>query len=123
MDHHRPFPARSELQKDFRSGPEVTQACLSCHTEAADQFHKTIHWTWKAYTTENGQVHGKGGDSINNFCISANNMQDKGCMSCHPGWGSKTEAVNCLNCHGQKSINWEESFRGSGGIRRLRRSR
>ena len=33
------------LQKDFRSGPEVTQACLSCHTEAADQFHKTIHWT------------------------------------------------------------------------------
>jgi hypothetical protein len=40
------------LQKDFRSGPEVTQACLSCHTEAADQFHKTIHWTWKAYTTE-----------------------------------------------------------------------
>ena len=31
------------LQKDFRSGPEVTQACLSCHTEAANQFHKTIH--------------------------------------------------------------------------------
>ncbi|HSO19311.1 MAG TPA: cytochrome C, partial [Desulfosarcina sp.] len=49
------------LKKDFRSGPEVTQACLSCHTEAAEQFHKTIHWTWKAYTTENGSVHGKGG--------------------------------------------------------------
>ena len=98
------------LQKDFRSGPEVTQACLSCHTEAADQFHKTIHWTWKAYTTENGSVHGKAGDSINNFCISANKMQDKGCLSCHPGWGSNVESVNCLNCHGQKSINWEESF-------------
>ena len=78
---HSQIPA---LQKDFRSGPEVTQACLSCHTEAANQFHKTLHWTWKAYTTENGRVYGKGGDSINNFCISANNMQDKGCLNCIP---------------------------------------
>ncbi|MGA6927113.1 MAG: tetrathionate reductase family octaheme c-type cytochrome [Desulfosarcina sp.] len=105
-DHSR-IPA---LQKDFRSGPEVTQACLSCHTEAAEQFHKTLHWTWKAYVSEDGTVYGKGGDSINNFCISANNMQDNGCLSCHPGWGTKTEAVNCLNCHGRKSINWEEAF-------------
>jgi octaheme c-type cytochrome (tetrathionate reductase family) len=99
-----------ELQKDFRSGPEVTRACLSCHTEAAEQFHQTIHWTWKAYTTENGVVHGKAGDSVNNFCISANNMQDKGCLACHPGWSKETKAVNCLNCHGQRSINWEEAF-------------
>ena len=98
------------LQKDFRSGPEVTQACLSCHIEAANQFHQTLHWTWEAYKTEDGTVYGKGGDSINNFCISANNMQDKGCLSCHPGWGNQTESINCLNCHGQKTINWEESF-------------
>ncbi len=98
------------LQKDFRSGSEITRACLSCHTEAADQFHKTIHWTWNAYTTPDGSVHGKGGDSINNFCISTNKMQDKGCLSCHPGWGKKTETINCLHCHGQKTINWEESF-------------
>ena len=98
------------LKKDFRSGPEVTQACLSCHNEAADQFNKTIHWTWHAYDDEKGHRFGKGADSINNFCISSNNMQDKGCLNCHTGWGTKTEAVNCLNCHGQKSINWEESF-------------
>jgi hypothetical protein len=36
------------LQKDFKSGLEVTQACLSCHSEAETQFHKTIHWTWLA---------------------------------------------------------------------------
>ena len=36
------------LQKDFKSGLEVTQACLSCHSEAESQFHKTIHWTWLA---------------------------------------------------------------------------
>ena len=27
------------LQKDFNSGLEVTQACLSCHSEAEAQFH------------------------------------------------------------------------------------
>jgi octaheme c-type cytochrome (tetrathionate reductase family) len=53
---------------------------------------------------------GKAGYSLNNFCISANKTQDKGCMSCHPGWGNKTEAINCLVCHGQNDINWEESF-------------
>lgn len=35
-----------ELQKVFDSGPEVTQACLSCHTEAASQLRHTFHWTW-----------------------------------------------------------------------------
>lgn len=55
------------LQKDFTSGPEVTKACLSCHNQAALQFHKTIHWTWMDPTTENGAKLGKGGLSINNF--------------------------------------------------------
>lgn len=100
----------SALQKKFKSGPEVTQACLSCHSEAEKQFHKTIHWTWKAGATENGAVRGKAGHSLNNYCISANSWQDKGCLSCHPGWGNKTESVNCLVCHGQKDINWEEAF-------------
>ena len=36
------------LQKDFVSGGELTQACISCHSEAEKQFHKTIHWTWLA---------------------------------------------------------------------------
>ena len=35
-----------ELKKDFKSGQEVTEACLSCHTEAAKQVHSTKHWTW-----------------------------------------------------------------------------
>lgn len=32
-----------ELQKEFKSGPEVTKACLTCHTEAAKQIQKTQH--------------------------------------------------------------------------------
>ena len=98
------------LKKPFTSGPEVTEACLSCHSEAAAQFHKTIHWTWLASANDTGKKLGKAGLSLNNFCISANKMADKGCLSCHPGWGKKTEAVNCLVCHGQKDLNWGEAF-------------
>jgi len=34
----RPIPVHSRfklLQQDFRSGPEVTKACLACHKESA----------------------------------------------------------------------------------------
>ena len=55
------------LKKEFTSGPEVTQACLSCHNEAAAQFHQTIHWTWMDPITEKDIKLGKGGLSINNF--------------------------------------------------------
>ena len=55
------------LQQEFKSGPEVSQACLSCHSEAAAQFHKTIHWTWLDPATAESKVLGKGGLSINNF--------------------------------------------------------
>jgi octaheme c-type cytochrome (tetrathionate reductase family) len=88
----------------------VTQACVSCHSEAESQFHQTIHWTWKASKNDAGTMMGKAAYSLNNFCVSANNMQDKGCLSCHPGWGQKTESTNCLNCHGQKQVKWEEAF-------------
>jgi len=55
------------LQQEFKSGPEVTQVCLSCHTEAALQFHKTIHWTWVVPDSGKDIKVGKGGLSINNF--------------------------------------------------------
>jgi octaheme c-type cytochrome (tetrathionate reductase family) len=98
------------LKKEFKSGPEITEACLTCHSEASEQFHKTIHWTWSAGENEKGVEMGKAGYSLNNFCISANKMDDKGCLSCHPGWGKETESVNCLVCHGRKDIKWEEAF-------------
>ena len=58
-----------ELQQAFKSGPEVTKACLSCHTEAAKQVHKTKHWTWEFLNPENNQQLGKK-NVINNFCIA-----------------------------------------------------
>src|SRR5512135_2335287 len=57
-----------ELKQAFNSGPEVTKACLSCHTEAAKQIQKTEHWNWE-YKSPEGQLLGKR-HVINNFCTS-----------------------------------------------------
>lgn len=55
------------LKQEFTNGPDVTMACLSCHNQAALQFHKTIHWTWMDPGTEKSLQLGKGGLSVNNF--------------------------------------------------------
>ncbi|MDY6822306.1 MAG: tetrathionate reductase family octaheme c-type cytochrome [Thermodesulfobacteriota bacterium] len=100
------------LKKKFTSGEQITKACLSCHSEAASQFHKTIHWTWLAEDEAAGKTYGKAGDSVNNFCISANAMEDKGCLKCHTAWNKKGTkgAVNCLKCHNTSNFNFEEAF-------------
>ncbi|MDJ0815435.1 MAG: tetrathionate reductase family octaheme c-type cytochrome [Desulfobacterales bacterium] len=99
------------LQQDFKSGEQVTQACISCHSEAEKQFHKTIHWTWLADPSEKKQEYGKAGNSLNNFCISTNKNADASCLACHPGWGtSKESPVNCLVCHSQTSMNFDEAM-------------
>ena len=95
------------LDQDFQSGREVTEACLSCHTEAAYQMQQTIHWTWIVPGDEEG-VRGKGGKTLNNFCIHIGSNEPR-CTSCHAGFGWKDKdfdfsdetAVDCLVCHEQ----------------------
>lgn len=36
-----------ELKDPFSRGPEVTRACLGCHSEAARQIQQSVHWTWE----------------------------------------------------------------------------
>ena len=94
-----------ELQKPFATGPEVTKACLSCHTEASKQLHKTKHWNWQFTNPDTGQVLGKK-TIINNFCLSITTNEPR-CTSCHIGYGwkddtfdfSSEENVDCLVCH------------------------
>jgi octaheme c-type cytochrome (tetrathionate reductase family) len=93
------------LQKDFKTGPEVTKACLTCHTEASKQLHKTTHWNWRFTHPETDQVLGKR-KVVNSFCgaIATNFAR---CTSCHIGYGwkddnfdfSSEENVDCLVCH------------------------
>lgn len=94
-----------ELDKDFNSGPEVTEACLSCHTEAAKQVHATKHWTWEFLNPETKQKLGKK-HVINNFCTSVTSNQTF-CSACHVGYGwsddkfdfTAENKVDCLACH------------------------
>jgi octaheme c-type cytochrome (tetrathionate reductase family) len=96
------------LKETFSSGPEVTKACLSCHSEAATQFHKTIHWTWIDPTSPKDKPVGKGGLTVNNYCISIHGNEPR-CTSCHAGYGWKDKSfdfsdvskVDCLVCHEQ----------------------
>ena len=93
-----------ELKQAFNSGPEVTKACLSCHTEAAKQIQKTEHWNWE-YKSPEGQLLGKR-HVINNFCTSITS-NEADCAACHIGYGFKDEKfdfsaqvnVDCLVCH------------------------
>ena len=95
----------SALQGPFASPQEVTQACLSCHTEAADEVMHTVHWTWEFVNQATGQTLGKK-TLINNFCISTQSNEPR-CTSCHVGYGwtdknfdfTVQENVDCLVCH------------------------
>jgi len=94
-----------ELQKNFKTGPEVTEACLLCHTEAAKQVQHTKHWTWQSLDPKTGQLRGKK-NIINNYCTSVVS-NEKDCMACHAGYGWKDQSfdfsveknVDCLICH------------------------
>lgn len=94
-----------ELKGPFNSGPEVTQACLKCHTEAGHQFMKNIHWTWEYKNEKTGQTLGKK-HLVNNFCTNARGNEGM-CAQCHAGYGWKDESfdfsnqnnVDCVVCH------------------------
>ncbi len=94
-----------ELQGPFASGPEVTKACLSCHTEAGKQVMKDIHWTWEYTHPKTGQKLGKK-HLVNTFCTNARGNEGM-CAQCHAGYGWKDESydfsqqenIDCVVCH------------------------
>ncbi|MCB1473104.1 MAG: tetrathionate reductase family octaheme c-type cytochrome [Rhodobiaceae bacterium] len=103
--NHELFEA---LKRRFESGPEVTAACLSCHTEASKQVMSSIHWTWSYEHPVTGQKLGKS-EVINSFCGNVASNEPR-CTSCHAGYGwtdmkagppKDPSAVDCLICHDQ----------------------
>ena len=96
------------LQEQFGSGPEVTKACLSCHTEASKQVMNSIHYKWSYEHPVTGQKLGKS-EVINSFCGNVASNEPR-CTSCHAGYGwtdmkkgppKEETAVDCLICHDQ----------------------
>lgn len=94
-----------ELKGPFTSGPQVTRACLECHTEAGKHFMKSLHWTWEYQDPVTGQLLGKK-HLVNNFCTNARGNEGM-CAQCHAGYGWKDEGfdfsnqdnIDCLVCH------------------------
>jgi len=94
-----------ELDVNFKTGPEVTKACISCHTEAAKQLHATKHWKWDYINPDTKQRLGKH-NVVNNYCTSVPSNY-KFCSACHIGYGwednkfdfTAEEKVDCLVCH------------------------
>lgn len=93
------------LKQSFATGPDVTKACLECHTEAASQVMETIHWTWLCPKAREKGI-GKAGHIVNNFCIALPSNEPR-CTSCHVGYGWRDDSfdfkdktlVDCLACH------------------------
>ena len=107
----------SQLVKGpFKTGQEVTKACLACHEKEAADFIKTPHWTWKGpprlvkglekSREEMGKI-----NLINNFAISVQGgagwANIEACAKCHAGYGmtgssfdfSDKTRIDCLVCH------------------------
>lgn len=97
-----------ELQKEFKNGQEVTEACIRCHTERGKEFMRTEHWKWmKKDTTITGKEVVLGKENVpNNFCIGVNS-NEKLCSKCHAGYGygdkhfdfTDQKNIDCLACH------------------------
>ena len=106
-----PHTDHTSLMTDaFDSGQDVTQKCLECHEESAQQVMRTAHWTWESPPVQlPGRpapiVLGKK-NALNNFCIGIQSNWPA-CTACHAGYGwvdatydfSIEEHVDCLVCH------------------------
>lgn len=100
----------------FKTGPDVTRFCITCHRKEAEDFIKTPHWKWKgpprsiAGMKKSTQEYGKI-NILNNFCISVEGgsvvSNIASCSSCHPSYGFKDRSfdftdisnIDCLVCH------------------------
>lgn len=122
-------PDHAEFVKGpFKSGEEVTKACLECHDKQANDFMKTTHWKWKGTPNhvkgleKSAKEYGKA-NMINAFCTSieggADGLVHEACGKCHAGYGwtrtnydfTNKGKVDCLICHALKG-NYQRSSTG-----------
>ena len=73
VDHSK-LPA---LQKEFKTPQDVTEACLSCHTETHKEVMASSHWNWERASYVEGRGISSAGKKnvMNNFCLGTNSNQ------------------------------------------------
>lgn len=96
------------LQKKFNRPQEITEACISCHTERHKEVMKSSHWNWEReeYVRGRGIIHIGKHNAINNFCIGVEG-NEQSCAKCHIGFGmtdalkgyTDSTNIDCLICH------------------------
>ena len=114
---------RDLLSGSFADGPAVTEACLVCHPDAANQVMHTAHWTWESPPSilpgrSEPVVLGKK-NALNNFCIGITGNWPA-CTTCHVGYGwvdqtfdfTAQDHVDCLACHDGSG----QYAKGKGGL-------
>ena len=116
------------LKGPFKTGEEITKACLECHEKEANDFIKTSHWRWKGVprtiaSKENFKEEYGKSNLLNNFCISIEGgdkcSNSEFCTKCHPGYGWKDntfdfnnkEKIDCLICHAREG-NYQKGLSG-----------
>lgn len=110
--------ALHELNKEFKSPQEVTEACLSCHTETHKEVMASSHWNWERVSYVEGRGISSAGKKnvMNNFCLGTTS-NEQSCAKCHIGFGmnsnhydfNNARNVDCMVCHD----NSEEYLKGS----------
>lgn len=96
------------LKKNFAHPREVTEVCITCHTERHKEVMQSSHWNWQReeYVKGRGIIHIGKHNAINNFCIGVEG-NEKSCAKCHIGFGITSDMValtdstniDCLVCH------------------------
>ncbi|MDD2382051.1 MAG: tetrathionate reductase family octaheme c-type cytochrome [Mariniphaga sp.] len=107
-----------ELQREFFTPQEVTEACNACHTERHREIMASAHWNWErvAYIEGRGVLASGKKNVLNNFCLGAQS-NELACAVCHIGFGMTNDQfdfdnarnVDCMVCHD----NSEEYHKGS----------
>lgn len=103
---HSQFP---ELNREFKTLMEVTQACINCHNTRHLEVMASSHWNWDriGFSEERGITSIGKRNTLNNYCIGVGG-NEQSCASCHVGSGMSSLAefdfneptnVDCLSCH------------------------
>ncbi|MBW7888978.1 MAG: tetrathionate reductase family octaheme c-type cytochrome [Bacteroidetes bacterium] len=97
-----------QLKKKFTAPEQVTEACISCHTERHKEVMKSSHWNWEReeYIEGRGIRYVGKKNILNNFCIGISS-NEQSCNKCHIGYGwgdakfnfNDSSRVDCLACH------------------------
>lgn len=105
VDHSPFFPDAT-----FKTGQDVTRACLECHEESGKEMLESAHFQWVGDTITDPKTGEKTRigkkNLLNNFCIGIAGNWDS-CTRCHAGYGweddsfdfNNPENVDCLVCH------------------------